>query len=264
MKCYIINLDRAPDRWNATAQKFEDLGFDVVRIAAIDGKTLSPPYPDFSPFLYFCCRGRPISAAKIACFKSHLKALETFLATDDEFAMICEDDVTPQAELSEIVEKAMRYADVWDLLRLNGIKPTRGVDFAVLSDRYRLGCDLKTASGNGAKIVNRRAARAILDKTLPIRLPHDVTLFYDLPIGIREVSVRPFPIALNEPLAEKSGIGGELPPRGWRYALGRIFIVAPTRAVCRTIRKISRIYWAARRRWQFRKTFSKSVRQLRQ
>ncbi len=263
MKCFIINLDRAQDRWNATAQKFRDLGFDVVRVPAVDGKTLERPFPDFSPFLYFCRRGRPISAAKVACFQSHLKALRTFLETGDEFALICEDDVTPLPELPELVEKALEYRDVWNFLRLNGIKATKGVDFAVLSEKYRLGVDLKTASGNGAKIVDREAARLLLTKTLPIRLPHDVTLFYDLPIsGIREVSVRPFPIVLNAPLAEKSGIGGELPPRGLRYALGRLLITTPTRVFCRSIRKTSRIYWATRRRLQFGKKFKEQLAAL--
>lgn len=260
MKCFIINLDRAQDRWIATAQKFRDLGFDVVRVPAVDGKTLKRPFPDFSPFLYFCCRGRPISAAKVACFQSHLKALKTFLETDDEFALICEDDVAPLPELPEIIEKTLEYRNAWNFLRLNGIKETKGVDFAVLSEKYRLGVDLKTASGNGAKIVDREAARLLLTKTLPMRLPHDVTLFYDLPIsGIREVSVRPFPIVLNAPLAEKSGIGGELPAKGLRYALGRLLITTPLRIFCRSIRKMSRFYWATRRRLQFGKKFKEKL-----
>ena len=247
-KCYIINLDRAPDRWEATSKKFLEQGFDVVRVPAIDGKELQLPHPDFIAWQYFLLRGRPVIPQIIGCSLSHIKALETFLDTDDEFALICEDDVTPMPGTSEIIEEAMAYSDQWDLLRLNGIKPTRGIDFASLSGGYHLCCDLKTASGNGAKIVNRHAARRIIEKTLPIRFPHDVALFYDFPIGIREVSVQPFPIQLNDVLYKKSCIGMEPKAKEFRYFFPRLFVTFPYRTCARTVRKISRIYWALKQK----------------
>lgn len=248
IKCYIINLDRARDRWDATSQKFQELGFDVERIPAIDGRELSPPYPDYSPWRYFLRRGRPVSPQIVACFLSHIKALEIFLATDDEYAMICEDDVSPLPDAMEAINEAMEYADMWDLLRLNGIKPTRGVNFVDLANGYHLCCDLKTASGNGAKIVNRLAAERIIAKTLPMRLPHDVALFYDLPFGVREVTVQPSPILLNGSLYQNSCIGTEPKPDGVSYWFCRVFVTFPCRVAARTIRKISRYYWAKKQK----------------
>ncbi|MCL2348815.1 MAG: glycosyltransferase family 25 protein [Planctomycetaceae bacterium] len=249
MDCYIINLDRAKERWKVVSESFASAGLNVIRISAIDGKALQFPHPDFSAWRYFFYYGRIMVPTKVACYFSHIKALKTFLETDKEHAMICEDDVFPLPELADVVGDAMQYSDSWDLLRLNGIKPTRGVNFVPLSHGFQLCCDLKTASGNGAKIVNRHAAETIIRKCLPMRLPHDVTLFYDWPIGIREVTVQPYPVVLNETFYKNSTIGREPRYPLLHPAILRHFISLPYRVLSRTTRKISRIRRAMQNRF---------------
>jgi glycosyl transferase family 25 len=242
--CYIINLDRAKDRWGEVSDKFSSTEMNVIRIPAIDGRELTPPYPNFAPWRYFFYYGRIVTPNVIGCYLSHIKTLQIFLETDAKHAMICEDDVYPQPELDEVIEEAMRYSDHWDLLRLNGIKPTRGMNFAKLSHGYQLCCDLKTASGSGAKIVNRFAAETIIKKLLPIKFQNDVALFYDWPVGIREVTIQPFPILLNESFCKNSTLGTEPRYPILHPATLRHFISLPYRILSRTTRKISRIRWA--------------------
>jgi len=243
--CYIINLESATDRWNATAEPFLALGLNVIRLPAIEGKDLTFPLPDFASWRYFFWYGRKMTPNKVACYFSHIKALKTFLETDKEYAMICEDDVFPLPELMDVLKDAMRYSGSWDLLRLNGIRATKGIRFAALSHGYHLCCDLKTKTGNGAKVVNRYAAETIIKKCLPMRLPHDVTLFYDWPIGIREVTVQPFPIQLNAATRQSSiGMSHRYPffhPAILRYPLQLTY-----RLYSRVVRYTSRFYWALR------------------
>ena len=249
MDCYIINLDRAQDRWKSVSEKFSSLGLNVIRVSAVDGKTLHFPHPDFSSWKYFFYYGRIKVPTKVACYFSHIKALKAFLETDKSYAMICEDDVFPLPDLMDVVQDAMQYSDSWDFLRLNGIKPTKGMNFASLSHGFQLCCDLKTASGNGAKIVNRYAAETIIRKCLPMSLPHDVTLFYDWPIGIREVTIQPFPILLNEAFYKNSTIGAEPRYPLLHPATLRHFISLPYRICSRITRKIVRICWATQNRF---------------
>lgn len=247
LDCYIINLDRSVERWDISSEKFREAGLNVIRVPAIAGSELQFPHPDFAPWRYFFWYGRKMYPNKVACYFSHIKALRTFLDSGQDFAMICEDDVVPCLELQDVIDAAMRYSDAWDLLRLGGWKPTQGLDFAELPHGYRLGCDLKTASGNGGKIVNRFAAERIIERLLPMRLPHDVSLFYDWPIGIREMSVRPFPILLNEPMSESSSIGEQPPHSLWDPIILTHLTKFPYRVASRSVRKLSRIYWALRR-----------------
>jgi Glycosyltransferase involved in LPS biosynthesis len=247
LNCYIINLDRAMDRWEQISQKFQNLGFNVIRIPAVNGKELQFPHPDFSPWHYFFYHGRPMIPNKVACYFSHIKALKTFLETNEEHVLICEDDITPNPELVDVINDAMKYADQWDMLRLCAIKPTWGVCFASLPHGYQLQSDLKTASGNGAKIVNRRAAEWIVEKCSHMKMPHDVTLFYEWPIGFREASVAPFPIQLNDH-SNNSNIGQELRYPKWHYTSLRYLVQWPHRLYSRTLRKIFRIYWAGKQK----------------
>ena len=248
LDCYIINLDRSQDRWNTNSEKFRLHELNVIRVPAIEGQDLVFPHPDFAPWSFFFRYGRMMVPNKVACFLSHIKVLKTFLETDQTHAMVCEDDVFPSPELRGVLKDAMRYSDSWDMLRLNGIKPTKGLRFAALSYGFHLCCDIKTSSGTGSYIVNRYAAETIIKKCLPIRLPTDVTLFYDWPIGIREVTVQPFPVLLNETASKNSTIIGAegkepryplLHPASLRY-----FISLPYRCFSRVTRRVSRVLWA--------------------
>ena len=47
---------------------------------------------------------------ELACYLSHLKAMETFLATDEKHALIAEDDLVLRPDFDAAIEAAMQYA----------------------------------------------------------------------------------------------------------------------------------------------------------
>lgn len=205
-ECHIINLDHATERWKDTSEKFRAIGMEPIRVSAVEGKKLEFPHPDFSYWKYLLGFGRKTNLGEIGCYLSHVKIIRSFLESEREHIFICEDDVCPLPELPELIDKAMRYADSWDLLRLNSFKPTLGVPFIDLGGGYSLNSDTKTSSGTGGMILNRFAGETILKKLLPMRLPYDVALFRDFPVGIREVTVRPSPVVFEEEYFKDSSI----------------------------------------------------------
>jgi glycosyl transferase family 25 len=86
---YVINLERSPDRWELVQEDFAKLGLTPLRIDAVDGMTLD--FPALSAGNQ-SADGRKLHEGEIACAMSHRKALETFLASDAEAAVILEDD----------------------------------------------------------------------------------------------------------------------------------------------------------------------------
>jgi len=100
------------------------------------------------------------SAGAIGCTLSHVKALESFLKTDDEFAIICEDDVIVSTQL-DIPRQKERFAKSGkDLLHLhNGIP---------LPQAFLCGTD--------AYMVSRKGAQIIIDNALPIEIHYDAFL----------------------------------------------------------------------------------------
>ena len=91
MKVYYINLDRSPERRAWFKQQTEDLGLELVRVPAVDGRQLS--VAELDSWRAFTEGNEILSAAEIGCFLSHRKAWEMVLSGDEKWAFVAEDDI---------------------------------------------------------------------------------------------------------------------------------------------------------------------------
>lgn len=109
---YVINLDRDVDRWNSVLNESSHGFLETHRVKAIDAHDLSSP--DF------------VALGVHAAWLSHMKAMNTFLESDSDFAIIAEDDFhikRPSDLLSYI--KVLSNLD-WDMVQFGFLKP--GID----------------------------------------------------------------------------------------------------------------------------------------
>jgi glycosyl transferase family 25 len=195
---YVINLDRSPERLQTFMQSFEPLGFNIVRVAAVDGKELTLPHPDYDERKYRLYHGKRTSRGAVGCYFSHIKALRQFLESDEETALICEDDVAAKPELPQILREVLTYNKHWDLVRLNCLHVPTHVPVRKLDLGYRLTVPVYWAGGTGAYLVNRKAAERIIEFSLPMYLPYDHAFEQNWRMNITIMMIVPFPIALNE------------------------------------------------------------------
>jgi GR25 family glycosyltransferase involved in LPS biosynthesis len=81
---YYINLDRSPDRNQETINNFNKFSINkYTRVSAIDYKDQDlSRYSDLG-----------LTNQEIAVLLSHMKAVEQFVSSGEEWAIICEDDV---------------------------------------------------------------------------------------------------------------------------------------------------------------------------
>jgi glycosyl transferase family 25 len=251
LNCYVINLDRATERWESICQSPGLKDLNIIRVPAIDGKMLQPPYPNFSPWGFFFCQGHRATPNPIACYLSHLKALNLFLESDEEYAVICEDDVSGTPELTNVLKSILRYSDSWDLVRLFGTRQKPFISFAELGGGYQLVSDLRCSTATGSYLLNRSAAQLILQRLGTMRVYYDLALFYSMPVGIREANVVPFPIQANdhadESLIRDANSNFWYPP--WHPCwLLKSFTVHPYRFFTRSWRTLHRLRLALQRR----------------
>ncbi len=115
--CFVINLDRSPDRLAETTDLMAKAGIPFTRIAAIDGKTIPNDLGDEA----LPTMGRRLNPGEVGCFLSHRVAAEAFLRTGAELGFIAEDDVsmTPQSAtcLAEMAA-CWRKMSIWDVANL--------------------------------------------------------------------------------------------------------------------------------------------------
>ena len=121
MENYLINLDRAPERLEATRRLFESAGLSFTRVPGVDAQKLSSA--DLKrlcpPFRFYIANAHRAKGGDIACTQSHRKCWKTAFAGKARLAAVFEDDVDfdPQGlkEALAAVEKENdpRIPTVW-------------------------------------------------------------------------------------------------------------------------------------------------------
>jgi glycosyl transferase family 25 len=233
MKAFVINLDHATDRWGNLQQEASDLGFDVHRVSAVFGDQLSAPFPDYSPKKYRRRHGKSTNVREIGCYLSHLKAIEAFLDTKDEFGLILEDDVGFHSDSASLIQQAIECRQPWDVLRLSGLHSGTPLTIAELANGFSLAVNITRQTGAGAYVVNRRAAEALCSGLRPMSLPYDHAFDREWLLGIRSLSMTPYPITQNERYSTSIV---HTPKCG----LGRYLTVFPYRAANESCRVVHR------------------------
>ena len=204
MRAFVINLERAPERWTHMAAALARAGIEASRVAALDGRTLRPTPEQYSARRYRLLHGRNGTPEEVGCYLSHLKAMGEFLATDEEHALICEDDLALKGDLPEVISALLRLRGRWNIVRLTGLSRGGAVKVRRLCGNYFLGVNLGRMKGTGAYLLDRRAARAFSRHLLPMRLPYDHAFDREWFYGLTCASVRPFPVSQTDDLFPSS------------------------------------------------------------
>lgn len=177
---------------------FEEAGISHVRVPAIDGNQLILPCADFDEAKFRKFHGREINIYEVACYLSHLKAMKLFLESDDEFAMICEDDLFLKPGCKEALETALDLSSLWNILRLSGLREGKACRVQQLTPHYFLTLHFSRLKGAGAYLIDRNAASRLVQGLLPMWLPWDHAIDREWNFGLKALAVAPFPISQTE------------------------------------------------------------------
>jgi glycosyl transferase, family 25 len=191
---YIINLDSARDRWKYVESNFTNIGIPFSRVAGVNGSKLELPLPEYSAVRYRLCHGRRTNLAEVGCYLSHIKCLKEFLASSNDYAVICEDDIKPKNDLKCVLEAAIEYGQSWDILRICGFHNPHSVPYVKLVNDYSLSVTLTRFTGAGAYVLGRRGAEVLAKKLLPMKLPFDHAFDREWFYGLRAASITPRPV----------------------------------------------------------------------
>lgn len=191
---YIINLEHATERWDYMRTQVEKLGMPYTRIEGVYGDRLQEPIKEYNLFKHAVLTGKKTNKREVGCYLSHLETLRAFLESDDEYALILEDDATLPDTLGSILQEAIACDYTWDLLRLSSSREGSYLPLTDLSDGFRLVINTRVLKSAAAYFINRRAAQLCLKKMLPICLPFDVALDRDWELGFKTACIVPFPV----------------------------------------------------------------------
>ncbi len=162
---YLINLDRAKERFLAVDEQFQQAGVSYERFSAVDARFL-----DQEKYQINNQYTRDFIPGEIGCYLSHIKVLRKFLESDNQFAVIVEDDAKLASDYKAILEKALStYQDLpandqWDVLKLfNGKR--RNIFVKKLDEKHFIGsCGSSIPITTLAAVWTRKGAEKFLNK----------------------------------------------------------------------------------------------------
>lgn len=174
---YVINLERSRERWESLQQRADKLGLLLRRVEAVDGRNLTAEQlKNFDEASFRRLHGKTPLLGEVGCYFSHLKALQIIADSDEECAVIIEDDVLFAHDFSIVIDE-LRDIQGWDVIKLinNRVKffqskyVTIGGTDVGRCMHGPLGCA-------GGYMVTREGATKLLAKIATMELPYDVAL----------------------------------------------------------------------------------------
>uniref|UniRef100_A0A2P2I1M3 Glycosyltransferase 25 family member-like n=1 Tax=Hirondellea gigas TaxID=1518452 RepID=A0A2P2I1M3_9CRUS len=183
---YLVNLKRRSERRQRMEYSFQELGFDVVALDAVDGQLLNDEKLDELGIQFLSgykdpWSGRHMTYGEIGCFLSHYNVWKDVVENGHDKVLLFEDDIRFEPFFREHVLNLLMHTESldleWDLIYL-GRKKLRSADEPLIegSDRlvhveysYWTLCYLLTARG-AAKLLAAEPLQRLLpvDEFLPI------------------------------------------------------------------------------------------------
>lgn len=215
---YLINMDGAEDRLAVMNRETAAVGIAAERVPAVIGRNLSFPIPEFSELSYKILHGRRLKHGEVGCYLSHVECARRFLASDADLCLILEDDVSFQPDFLQTVDSAAKNSDAWDILRLTTVSRGRKFPFRKLTSGRSLSMALTREKGSGAYMINRKAARWITKRLVPMRLAYDIAFDLEFLSGLKGAFVTPLVASQDSEFESQiqANINAHKLPR-WRY-----------------------------------------------
>lgn len=233
---YLINMANAQDRKRAMFDRLSTIGLAAERVEGIDGRELTFPIPQFSELSYKLMHGRRTCPPEIGCYLSHVECARRLLESEADFALILEDDVVFKQHFMESIEAAIYHRNDWDILRLSTVSHGRKYPFRKLTCGRSLSVALTREKGSGAYIVNRKAARWISEKLVPMRLAYDIAYDLEYLAGLKSAFISP--LCASQDADNTSSI--QATARAYKLPRWRYFTVLPFRAYLEVTRFLFR------------------------
>jgi glycosyl transferase, family 25 len=175
---YLINVDRATDRMAEVLRQSAALSIEINRVPGIDG--LASPrdqWIDVDERKFLRQHGRRILPGEYGCYRSHLLALQRFLASGHEAAIVMEDDTRLDDRFLRRANSARAAMPGADVIKFVNHRWKGFITSRLSGEGDGLGRCLFGPQGSTAcYLVTRSGAQKISNRLRIMSLPWDVAI----------------------------------------------------------------------------------------
>lgn len=190
MKCFVINLDRVPERWRFMQEGLHGVGLEAERFPAVDAAKREA----LADTHYRAHSGDrwELPDSLVACFESHRRVWQAIVDRELPMATVFEDDVVPGEGLAGIIEW-LGGGIGFDVVKLDTARrPLRLGPVTARHESMALRPLLYGGASAAAYAVSQDGARKLLAWSDPFCDHTDDFVFRPRP-GFRVLQVEPAP-----------------------------------------------------------------------
>lgn len=204
MKCYLINLDRAPERLARMARLLESHGVAFERVPAIDAAN----FTEQELALYRSQRKLALAMAPgdIACGASHLHIMRRISSGDDAYAVVMEDDIHVASDIGLYLNSSDWIPQDADMVKLETFveRTAVGGKWTVLPNGRAM-AQLESKHGGAALyVISKDAAARLVEGFVAGLMCIDEYMFGEKLDALKVYQVYPAP-AVQESRGGKGG-----------------------------------------------------------
>lgn len=176
MKCYVINLERSPQRLEHMTTSFGVIGVDFIRLPATDGSLLSTR--EVKDITGPKSDGMPWTHQEVGVAISQRNCWQMIAEGDDEYGAIFEDDLFFSEDAAEYLSHYDWLPVGVDVLKLETVGTKVSISFLGAAAGSRRVHRLHSNHwGAGAYILSRALARKLVSRSEIFTDQPDVVLF---------------------------------------------------------------------------------------
>ena len=236
IQAYLINAASSKQRLNSSHKNIVEAGLNYERVSAIMGNELDMPYKNFSKWSFYLMQGRAPTLGEIGCYLSHIKAIKKFLESEYDYGLILEDDCLIDSNIKKVIAEAIDFGG-FDMLRLETVNTNKYTKSISISNNYYLGVSYCRQKGACGYLINKKDAKKIVNKYLPIKIPYDIRFDLEYLDGFKTLGVTPSPI-------KQAGLDTQIQHNiaQNKFPKYRYFTVLPVRSYFEISRFFGRLY----------------------
>ncbi|MBT1451903.1 glycosyltransferase family 25 protein [Glaciecola sp. XM2] len=194
---FVINLDGSDERLRNVEQQLQSIGATFERIPAVDGRIMSEEerLAHYSPKKNEVQYHKALTPGEIGCYLSHRKAWQSIIDKGLDAAIILEDDIVCQSDLTD-VQTFIESGFVFDYVKLSDHpnRPRKSSAVKMYGKSELVTFD-KVPVRACAQIVSATGAANLLKNTEKFGRPVDIDLQYWWEMEISVHGIKPFPFA---------------------------------------------------------------------
>ncbi|WP_299868586.1 glycosyltransferase family 25 protein [uncultured Hoeflea sp.] len=175
---FVINLARSTARMKILDESASGSSVTLTRIEAVDGRTVpQSEWVDVDVAKFQRHNGRELLPGEYGCYRSHIRALEAFLESNQPYGIVLEDDVRLDDRFLGRVEAMIEAVADFDVIKLMNHRAVGFVHLLSTEKGDALGRTCFGPQGSAAAyLVSRDGAQKMLQQLRVMDLPWDVAM----------------------------------------------------------------------------------------